>query len=1254
MEKKLNLRWIKYILYFIVIGALMLACSSGGGDNDDDSSGDVPPDEEPTTATLIVTGTIADGFSIPGATITIINTSGDTLATGISDSIGEYSLTIESANVAYPLLLIGNRTDGGEPMGTIIFADVTEGTINRMVNPVTDVTTRRLLGSDLPEQLQRNRREVAVTLSDVTSTAFSDELNTLTSALGVNANRFLDNDEFVGRIIGLEDNSTIEDDILEAVKEQAESENKTVQEEVEEALTETEPVVVDPAIQVRLASSALGRGSNTSESITQELAAIVPETSSDVLTNVNTQFQQVSVALEEVKTKAQAQNFSDAEVRVALEGAEEAAAGAAITQNASAIDVTSTNNVVNLVQNLVTLLADEIVTAVQESVANSSLTATGGGGVDLEAVTTIVTVASEQAATVALAIDLTTQALDSTATTFIQTTVVSTFNTSQTTVTSAIETQGVENLTTAVASVSNELSNSTTTTVAQVASDASTAGVTVNENVSQITVPEATTDAIPDTLAPTTTTTVQASTTTTVAPTTTTTAAPTTTTTAAPTTTTTAAPTTTTTAAVTTTTAGVTTTTTQATGETTTTSTTTSTFADPKISFAPALTITSLNVRSLAVTVTGTANAPYEFRVATTGNTAGTIHRTIASSGTLQVANSTFVLDISNFPTQGNAIGAYFSLGGTSGVKTAEVVTTINAQVAGTLAAAFIPSALTVANSNNFSIGVTSIAVGATMNYVITYNSGSSSGSVTFTHVDQTISLSTLLATSDNTSIATTTTSAAAIAGTLTFSFGTAGVGSVNQIVSLTGNTSFGGPSTPTISAASTMIGTNVGAFPFTIGNVTNGNTYRIFAIDTAGNSVTQSGSIFQTGSTTISVNLSSLTDTAIATSVVAVNQLDQSSNAGSELFTKDTKGPTTLGSTNISMASTIRTFGTFAASPNSFIAHTMYANDVSTAAFRVIRATTSEVGFIALEGPGGIVHTARSVTLNNDFNKGSVFVSSIVSTVNLSSLPEGAYTVSVAIGDSFGNVSNLGDSLSYTLSSTNGSFFFSTATTSGLAFTGNGRLYDPTIPAAALNLIRVGTTIQQIQYTEQMLVATSLNDRSVVTTNPGTGFRAHTGSLVIAHTGVGFFRLSATVASPGLGHSTNIMTHSLFRQMFTITITDPRDLIPAGAEKWIIDRNNWTIANSRAPESGVGFGYFTMAFTVAINSGVTNWGRELSAAVPVTVNDLTNTIIANSITRLDLEIAASGSFHTATSSSFYILTTANDAVITTTGILVK
>ncbi len=519
MENRAKLRMTLYSLSIILVSLLVLACASGGGDDDDDNQ----------TTLWTITGSAADGFVLPNTSITLWNSTGDTIANGTTSASGTYTLDVDTSQITFPLLLIA-EPQGKSALSAVLFADNTNVAATFLVNTVTDLIAQRLLGSDLATLIQQNPTQVAASLSTITSAAWSAEITNVTNALGVDANRFISNADFQGRLLSEEGSGSIEDDYIETLKEFSSAQNQSLLTLISSALETSTPLLTNSIVQVRLSATSLGRGTNTAANVTDALTQIIPTDQTTVLTSINQQFQGVTEALETLKTAATAKEaFGGEEVRVVLEGIEEAIVSV-LNDNSSAITISDATSLVQLVQNMVTSLSDVLISSVESGIANTNLQT--DGTVDLTALTSVVTSAAIQAATVALAFNVN-QTLSTEASTFLTTEVTTTFNAAQTTLLDAITTQGLSNLNNTLTGVSDTVTSATSTQLNGVQQSATTAGISsesLNTNVSAVQVPSVQTDILVDTLAlltttTTTSTTTTSSTTTTTSSTTTTTVA---------------------------------------------------------------------------------------------------------------------------------------------------------------------------------------------------------------------------------------------------------------------------------------------------------------------------------------------------------------------------------------------------------------------------------------------------------------------------------------------------------------------------------------------------------------------------------------------------------------------------------------------------------------------------------------------------------------------------------------------------------
>ena len=430
-----------------------------------------------------VSGVAADGFVLPNAPITVSNANGNTIHTGTTNAQGAFSLELDVDQVVLPLILTVDHATT-PPLSTIVIADTTTPAV-RLVNPLTNLISNRLLAEDTSDLTSRVSRQISATLMTITLADIQSEMTRMTTAMGADAKRFFSNADFQGRIAGDDSAGSIEDDLIETIKEQAIYAEMPMDTMLQNAMEGGTPLLSDRAIQCRLAANALGRISQTTADLTEDLANIVPASQTAVLESVNQQFNQITAVIEQMKTVAQSKSaFTSPLVRVALESLEEALM-VEYWDNETALGLTDSASFIAMVTNTGNLLSDPILDAVEAGASNSILQSEDT--LDLRALTTVVTNAARQAITIALAFNMAAD-LSPEVSSFLTTEMETTFSNTQTQLLEAIEAVGLANLTTALANVNDAIKNDTLTQLNAIPAKAQGAGLSaeLNPNFSEI------------------------------------------------------------------------------------------------------------------------------------------------------------------------------------------------------------------------------------------------------------------------------------------------------------------------------------------------------------------------------------------------------------------------------------------------------------------------------------------------------------------------------------------------------------------------------------------------------------------------------------------------------------------------------------------------------------------------------------------------------------------------------------------------
>lgn len=413
-EKFDTIRFLKFFFFIAIISTLVLACADDDDDDDDKK--------------IKIQGTVSSGIALKDATVRIYNQKLDEINKCTSNDTGNFSCSVDKNKVSGVMVAV---SAGLVSLTVSEKAPTKNQTLH--INPITDYLAKQM-GVDISKIVgsARNRRQLAQTLGEITVNGFTAQKTTLTTKLGINADTFISSTAFVPRVDGTDNSGSVADDFIEAIVEN----NPDLAQTIKDATTAA-PVIADAAVQVRLASAALGRTETTAKKISSDLKAIVKSEDSIGV------FERVAAAIEGVRTSAQNNDTVKADnnlVKVALESIEEALVSSLKNPGLpGAVDTAKGNTFVHLVSNMSNVLSARVINAVEVAAKNSNFKK--DGKVQVDAVATVVSNAAIQAGSVALVLNLTSE-LSEGAVSFLRNQTQDTFNSTVTTLTNAIRTGG--------------------------------------------------------------------------------------------------------------------------------------------------------------------------------------------------------------------------------------------------------------------------------------------------------------------------------------------------------------------------------------------------------------------------------------------------------------------------------------------------------------------------------------------------------------------------------------------------------------------------------------------------------------------------------------------------------------------------------------------------------------------------------------------------------------------------------------------
>lgn len=192
------------------------------------------------TAGTTVRGTAAKGYALSLADVEVEDADGNVIGTGSTDSSGQFVINLDTEEIDFPLLVEVDASEDGTL--TAIIADDDEesdGDYFTLVNPLTDLAVRELLGAALEGDLEE--------IEDAEWIAMAEEIIESLLGEGVDYEEFFIDEDFDPAEEGdLEDEADLADMILHTLYEEYEenSEYESLYEMLD-MLEEAEAMVLD-------------------------------------------------------------------------------------------------------------------------------------------------------------------------------------------------------------------------------------------------------------------------------------------------------------------------------------------------------------------------------------------------------------------------------------------------------------------------------------------------------------------------------------------------------------------------------------------------------------------------------------------------------------------------------------------------------------------------------------------------------------------------------------------------------------------------------------------------------------------------------------------------------------------------------------------------------------------------------------------------------------------------------------------------
>lgn len=258
----LNTRSMKLLLAGL-LALLLSAC-----DNDQAAVSDDTPEPPIVIVTpTVITGVAASGAALDGATIEIIDASGNLvdIPDTLTGSDGSYQVTLP-AGVALPVI-VRVTPPGGEPLLNIVpepEGDETDVVAN--INPITSLVSSSLLG-DADGTDNAALAGALATVDPDTIDESGDEIVERLLGNSVDYSRFNSDPDFVAKTGDSSTTPSATDAILDTLARQAQSTGTTVQQRLRNLNQQADPprLLQQPDFQVGLVSEMVKGGTATAD-----------------------------------------------------------------------------------------------------------------------------------------------------------------------------------------------------------------------------------------------------------------------------------------------------------------------------------------------------------------------------------------------------------------------------------------------------------------------------------------------------------------------------------------------------------------------------------------------------------------------------------------------------------------------------------------------------------------------------------------------------------------------------------------------------------------------------------------------------------------------------------------------------------------------------------------------------------------------------------------------------------------------------
>lgn len=251
----------------VLLQSLLLAFLAGCSDDDDAFVVMPSPPPAPPVPPVTLTGVVAVGAAVDGATISVLDALGAAIDVGavITGSDGSYSVELP-ADTPLPVILLA-ALEGREPIASIVAESPSDdGALVAHLNPVTTLLAGEIVGADLSDSAAI-AAALGIVATDVTSvSAAGDELVMALFGAGVSFERFASDPAFVADD-GSGETPAVADTLLDALAEAAEDEGLSLTEKlaVERAEGAAGGLLNEPEFQVDLVGRLLLAGNPAAE-----------------------------------------------------------------------------------------------------------------------------------------------------------------------------------------------------------------------------------------------------------------------------------------------------------------------------------------------------------------------------------------------------------------------------------------------------------------------------------------------------------------------------------------------------------------------------------------------------------------------------------------------------------------------------------------------------------------------------------------------------------------------------------------------------------------------------------------------------------------------------------------------------------------------------------------------------------------------------------------------------------------------------